>query len=136
MHPAALGSADPGRLTWRPTAADLIAWEHALFGGRILTPASLRLLTAPGRLSDGRSTKFGMPAAWQTGLNADYGMGVFITPRPVGMRYWHSGDIDGFSTWVAHYPGKNVTIALMINSESADLDKDEIERAAFQGLQC
>lgn len=120
----------------RTDASDLIKWEHALFSGRIVTPASLRKLTSPGFLNDGKSTKSGMPIEWQTGLNADYGMGVFITPRPVGLRIWHSGDIDGFSTWLAHYPDQDVTIVLMINSESADMDKDEIEKAAFAGLAC
>lgn len=115
----------------RTTGDDLIRWSEALFGGRIVKPESLARLVAPGRLGDGRTTKLGMPLDWQKGLNSDYGMGVFVTPTAHGMRIWHSGDIDGFQTWLARYPASGVTIALMINSQSADLDKEAIESAVF-----
>lgn len=118
----------------RTTADDLVRWSDALFGGRVLKPESLRTMTAAGLLSDGRTTKLGMPEAWQKGLNSDYGMGVFITPTAMGPRVWHGGDIDGFSTWLAHYPDRHVTIALLENSQSADMDKDAIEAAVFSGL--
>ena len=118
----------------RTTAADLVRWNEALYGGRILRPESLELLTSPGRLSDGRTTKFGMPEAWQTGLNSDYGMGVFVTPTGHGPRIWHSGDMSGFSTWLARYPESGVTIALLLNSESADMDRDTISDAVFDLL--
>lgn len=90
-------------------------------------------MTSAGLLKDGRTTKFGMPEAWQKGLNSDYGMGVFIKPTSAGSRIGHSGGIDGFSTWVAHYPAARVTIVHMINSESADMDTDAIEAAVFSG---
>ena len=117
----------------RSTGDDLVRWSHALFGGRVLKPASLRTMIAAGLLNDGRTTKFGMPEAWQKGLNSDYGMGVFIKPTPGGTRIGHSGGIDGFSTWAAHYPAHGVTIVHMINSESADMDTDAIEAAVFSG---
>jgi CubicO group peptidase (beta-lactamase class C family) len=115
----------------RATVADMTRWSNALFGGRILNAQSLALLTSPGKLNDGRTTKFGMPEAWQKGMNADYGMGVFITPTKAGPRIWHPGDIDGFSSWLAHYPDRKVSIALIQNSQSADFDKDAIEAAVF-----
>lgn len=49
----------------RTTADDLIRWSHALYNGRILRPATVKLMTSPGRLNDGRTTKLGMPEAWQ-----------------------------------------------------------------------
>ncbi|QSX78687.1 serine hydrolase domain-containing protein [Agrilutibacter solisilvae] len=115
----------------RTTLADLARWTQALHGGRILHEELLRTMTSPGHLDDGRTTKLGMPQAWQEGLDADYGMGVFINASPFGHRIWHSGDMPGFSTWLAYYPLTGVTIALAINSESADLPRDEIERLAF-----
>lgn len=123
--PAAAGSL-------RGTAPDLIRWSNALFGGRLLRSESLRLIVEPGKLADGRTTKFGMPEAWQKGLNSDYGMGLFIKQTVAGTRLGHSGDIDGFSTWMAHYPASGVTIVQMINSESADLNVDAIEAGVFQ----
>ena len=118
----------------RGTGDDLVRWNEALFGGRILKPESLGKMIAAGLLTDGRTTKFGMPEAWQRGLNSDYGMGVFLKPTVGGTRVGHSGGIDGFSTWVAHYPSRGVTIVHMINSQSADMDTDAIEAAVFSGL--
>jgi CubicO group peptidase (beta-lactamase class C family) len=127
IHPSVPGPA--GAL--RGTADDLIRFSHALYGGRILKPASLQRLQEPGRLNDGRTTKYGMPVEWQKGLNSDYGPGLFIKPTRGGIRLGHSGDIDGFSTWMAYYPASRVTIVHMINSQSADMDTDAIEAAVF-----
>jgi CubicO group peptidase (beta-lactamase class C family) len=115
----------------RGTSEDLIRWNEALFKGRVLKPETLKLMIAPGLLMDGRTTKLGMPVDWQRGLNSDYGMGVFIKPTRGGTRIGHSGDIDGFSAWVAHYPSSGVTIVQMINSESADLNVEDVEAAVF-----
>jgi CubicO group peptidase (beta-lactamase class C family) len=115
----------------RGTGDDLVRWVDALFNGRVLKPASLARLIAAGLLADGRTNKFGMPEAWQKGLNSDYGMGVFIKRTRAGARIGHGGDVDGFSTWVAHYPSRGVTILHMINSESAGMDADGIEAAVF-----
>ena len=129
IHPTIPGPA--GAL--RGTADDLVRWNHALFGGRVLKPASLARLRAPGRLKDGRTTKLGMPEDWQKGLNSDYGFGLFIKPTRAGTRLGHRGDIDGFSTWMAHYPASRTTIVHMINSQSADMPTDAIEAAVFSG---
>ena len=119
----------------RTTITDLLRWSEALHGGRVINSRSLRLMTEAGRLNDGRSTKFGMPVEWQRGLNADYGMGVFITPIANDRRIWHPGDVDGFSTWLAHYPRHGLSIALMVNSQSVDIDKDAIERAVLDSIE-
>jgi CubicO group peptidase (beta-lactamase class C family) len=118
----------------RTTINDLLRWSEALHSAKIIDANSLRLMTRAGRLSDGRSTKSGMPVDWQQGMNADYGLGVFITPLERESRVWHPGDVDGFSTWLAHYPKGRVTIALMVNSQSVDVDKEVIERAALSGI--
>ena len=75
-----------------------------------------------------------MPELWQKGLNADYGMGVFINTSDGRRRVWHGGDFDGFSTWLAHYPREGVTIAMVENSQSAQMHRDEIEAAVFAGM--
>ena len=115
----------------RTTADDLLRWSDALFAGKVISRDSLRTMTMAGRLADGRTTKLGMPVEWQKGLNADYAMGLFVTPIQGGRRIWHTGDIAGFSTWLAYYPERGMTILLAQNSESADLDKDGVERAVF-----
>ena len=115
----------------RTTVDDLLRWSHALFSGRVLAPVTVTRMVSAGKLGDGRTTKSGMPDEWQRGLNSDYGMGVFVTDTSVGRRIWHAGDIDGFSTWLAHYPDVDVTIAVMQNSESADIDQSALHDALF-----
>lgn len=117
----------------RSTAADLMRWSEALFGGLVLPSDIVELMISPGKLRDGRSTRAGMPKSWQEGLKSDYAMGLFVRPdTPGGMRLWHSGELDGFATWFAHYPESGVTIVQMINSESADLESEAVETAVFR----
>lgn len=118
----------------RTTIDDLARWSDALFAGRVLDAQSLARMTSAGLLSDGRTTRWGMPDDWREGLDADYGMGVFVSVSRGRRRIWHSGEIDGFTAWLAHYPDDAVTIALLENSESADMDRDAIEAAVFSGL--
>lgn len=124
IHPSMPGPA--GSL--RSTAQDLLMWNQALFSGVVLGEASIADMTAAGRLGDGRTTKLGMPEAWQAGLNADYAMGLFRSSSPLGVRLWHSGDIDGFVTWMAHYPETGVTIVLLQNGDFLDVDHAAIEQ--------
>jgi CubicO group peptidase (beta-lactamase class C family) len=119
----------------RTTINDLLRWSDALHGGRVVDRERLELMTRAGLLADGRTTKEGMPPEWQKGLNASYALGVFVSPAAKGMRIWHSGDVDGFSTWLAYYPAYRLSIALMENSQSADMDKEAIERAVIASLE-
>ena len=115
----------------RTTVDDLLRWSHALHSGRVLAPGTVSRMVSAGKLRDGRTTRWGMPEEWRRGLNSDYGMGVFVTDTSVGRRIWHAGDIDGFSTWLAHYPDVDVTIAVMQNSEAADIDESALHDALF-----
>lgn len=124
IHPSMPGPA--GSL--RSTAGDLLRWNEALYSGALLTDELTAQMTAPGRLADGRTTKYGMPQAWQDGLNADYAMGLFVSGSALGRRLWHSGDIDGFVTWMAHYPDAGVTIVMLQNGDFLDLDHAAVER--------
>ena len=54
-----------------------------------------------------------------------------MTDTSVGRPIWHAGDIDGSSTWLARYPDVDVTIAVMQNSESADIDQSALHDALF-----
>ncbi|WP_369062209.1 serine hydrolase domain-containing protein [Caulobacter sp. 73W] len=120
----------------RATAPDLLSWSRSLFSGAIISRQSLDAMTAPGRLSDGRTTRHGMPAAWREGLKADYAMGLFRSASPLGDRLWHSGDIEGFSTWMAHYPQKGVTLVILMNADFLDLDTAGLEAAAADRRLC
>lgn len=120
----------------RATASDLLTWSAALFSGQVINPQSLQEMIAPGRLSDGRTTRYGMPPAWREGLKADYAMGLFRSASPLGERLWHSGDIEGFSTWMAHYPQKGVTLVALMNADFQDLDTAALEALAANPTIC
>lgn len=117
----------------RSTVPDLLRWQAALHGGKILKPESLKLMTSPGRLSNGRSTMAGMPAPMQAGWKSDYGMGLMIGSPNGRPAIWHSGDVDGFSSWMAYYPAEKTSIVILQNSQSANRMEAAIEQSVFDG---
>lgn len=132
IHPTIPGPA--GSL--RATAGDVLAFNEALFGGRIIPLALVERMTQPGLLSDGRTTRWGMPQAWREGLNSDYAMGVFVAASPMGGRVWHTGDIDGFASWMAHWPEAGFTAVVLTNADFRSIDADAIEALVAQEAHC
>ena len=85
------------------TTEDLLRWNLALFGGKILSAASLAKMTTPA-------------------LN-NYALGV--TVRTINGRkvVQHNGGINGFNTFLSYYPESRITIAVLanLNGPAADL---------------
>lgn len=87
------------------TVLDLLEWRSALFGGRVVSNASLERMTTPARLNDGSATNYG------------YGLGI---GKLEGHRaVSHGGGINGFITQLAYYPDDDVTVAVLGNLGSA-----------------
>ena len=87
------------------TAENLARWGAALFGGRVLSPPSLR-----------RMVDFNPAAAgsWCRG----YGLGTFLFTAGVSKgetAYGHGGGNIGTSAYLAYLPRSGVSIAVMIN---------------------
>jgi CubicO group peptidase (beta-lactamase class C family) len=84
------------------TVWDLVAWSQALHGGRVLAPASYRLMTTPAPLNDGTRIRYAM------GLIND----------SIGGRHviQHGGDINGFRSAMAYFPDDQLTIAVLVNT--------------------
>jgi CubicO group peptidase (beta-lactamase class C family) len=84
------------------TAWDLVAWSQALHGGRVLTPASYRLMTTPAPLNDGTPIRYAM------GLIND----------SIGGRHaiHHGGGINGFLSDMAYFPDNQLTITVLVNT--------------------
>lgn len=118
----------------RTSARDLAALMDAILSGRALPGDSLKRMTAPGLLADGRTDRWGMPVEWREGLQADYGLGLFIDDKGGRRRWWHSGDIDGFHSFVVHYPTEALTIVILRNSDYGDPMEDEIQAAVLKTL--
>lgn len=81
------------------TTEDLLKWEQALTGGKLLKAASWEKMTTP--------------------VKDTYGYGLDITTPSNGhKRIAHGGGIEGFNTYMAHYPedGKGaLTVVVLAN---------------------
>lgn len=87
------------------TALDLVKYQRALVGGRLVRPGSYQRMTEPAVLRDGWRTIYGL------GLVND----VFAGQRMVG----HGGQINGFWSVLFYYPAHDVTVVLLSNVNPA-----------------
>jgi CubicO group peptidase (beta-lactamase class C family) len=87
------------------TVGDLHRWVRALFGGKLLSPASLAKMTTPVSAT---------PQA--PGYEGGYGYGVVARTSAEGRReFYHGGSVPGFSSILSYYPESQVTIAVLNN---------------------
>jgi CubicO group peptidase (beta-lactamase class C family) len=84
------------------SAHDLVLWNRALHGGKVLSPASYRELTTPGRLNDGAEIRYAM------------GLGVVNTAGRKVIT--HGGGINGFLSHAAYYPAEDLTVVVLFNT--------------------
>ncbi len=84
------------------TAGDLVRWNQALHGGRILQPRSYEAMTTPMPLIDG--TPIG------------YGMGLAVTDRAGTRMISHGGGINGYLTEASWFPEEELVIVVLQNS--------------------
>jgi CubicO group peptidase (beta-lactamase class C family) len=77
------------------TIEDLLRWEQGLFGGKLLSPASLEKMTTP--------------------FKSDYALGVVVRTANGRKVVQHGGGIDGFNTFLAYYPDNKLTVAVLAN---------------------
>ena len=85
------------------TTGDLLRWQQGLFGGRVLSPASLQKMTTP--------------------FMNDYAYGV--TVRTVNGRrvIVHGGGIQGFNTSLSYHPDTQVTVVVLSNLNGPGADR-------------
>lgn len=84
------------------TARDLLAWNAALHGGRILGPSAYQEMIAPGALADGT------PLRYAKGLALDT-----IFGHPV---LAHSGSMPGFLAALQYFPRDSVSVVVLMNT--------------------
>ena len=77
------------------TTGDLLRWEQGLFGGKVVSPASLVKMTTP--------------------FKNDYALGVVVQTSKGQKVIQHAGGIDGFNTFLAYYPDDKMTVAVLAN---------------------
>jgi CubicO group peptidase (beta-lactamase class C family) len=77
------------------TTEDLLRWQQGLFGGKVISPASLAKMTTP--------------------FKDDYALGVVVRTASGRKVVQHGGGIDGFNTFLAYYPDDKLTVAVLAN---------------------
>ncbi|MDY6925103.1 MAG: serine hydrolase [Pseudomonadota bacterium] len=84
------------------TTRDLLKWEQGLFGGRLLRPESLALLTTPVR--------------------DHYAFGLMVREADGDTTISHSGGIEGFNTHLAYDPARRISVVVLgnLNGPGAD----------------
>ena len=87
------------------TVEDLLLWNTALFGGKVISEAWLEKMTTPYELNDGKAPGYA------------YGLAV----RDVRGRHTiaHGGGIFGFSTHALYMPEEKIFVALLSNTTGA-----------------
>jgi D-alanyl-D-alanine carboxypeptidase len=96
------------------TTGDLLAWDRALHGGRVVSAASLAEMF--------RDQGF------------RYGFGEFIQ-LDRGHRLWsHGGGLPGFASALNHYPDDALTVVVLANVEPADAGRvaNQLGRLLFE----
>jgi D-alanyl-D-alanine carboxypeptidase len=89
------------------TPSDLLAWDSALMNGVLLSKASLRAMTTPARLPDGRSTA--------------YGCGLNVKEDGPAKVFSHNGAVSGFRASNTFIPANQSAVVLMANRDFASL---------------
>lgn len=126
----------------RSTVGDLLKWTAALFGGRVIRPDLVKLMTEPATLSDGRLAseehfKFpdGTPAGPPPGVKFDRGLGLDMETLDGHERIGHSGSIPGFAARMDLFPHDDVAVVVVVNTDGGmrDLSKT-VEGIAVKSL--
>lgn len=89
------------------SAPDLVRWEDELYGGAVLGQSTSDLAFTPFVLPSGGTTSYGMLAFVRT----MYGHAVF----------YHTGNVDGYSSIVLHESNAHSTVAILTNRDKLDL---------------
>jgi CubicO group peptidase (beta-lactamase class C family) len=104
------------------SAMDLARFDIALSQGRLLSPASLSVMWAPGRSPSGEP----LP----------YGLGWFVAAPQGETLIWHTGLWEGaYSALYLKAPSRGLTLILLANSDGlrweSRLDEAAVERSPF-----
>ena len=85
---------------------DIYTFNRALRDGTLVTPESYAIMTSPAWLNDGEFTK--------------YGMGFHVDDWGGHRALRHGGLVYGFKSCFYYYPEEDLTIIVMMNTESSE----------------
>ena len=98
------------------TASDLVMWDGAFFGGKVITPANVTVATTPPQgITMGMSSK-----STQGQIAGGYGFGWVIGKDEGRKIIWHNGGIVGARSMNATFPANGLEIVILTNATTAD----------------
>jgi CubicO group peptidase (beta-lactamase class C family) len=100
------------------TTRDLLIWERALFGGRVISSSSLKKMTTP--------------------FKNGYALGLIVDKANGPISIWHGGFILGAYTRLVYYPQVELTVVVLSNvfdGQSDEIQQNIAALAAGAGLQ-
>lgn len=77
------------------TTGDLLRWEQGLYGGKLLSTASLKAMTTPGK--------------------GGYGLGINVNLVDGETIYRHLGAFQGFNATLSYLPSKRIAVIVLGN---------------------
>ncbi len=77
------------------TTGDLLRWTQGLFGGKLLSAASLEKMITP--------------------IKSNYAYGLGVTNSKGRKMITHNGGIEGFNSHLTYYPESKVTVTVLAN---------------------
>lgn len=80
------------------TAGDLLAWDQALLGNKVLSEATTKKMT--------------------TAYMGNYGYALFVDSLDKHPRIWHSGGIPGYRSLISWYKDGDFNVIVLSNNES------------------
>ena len=97
------------------TIQDLARWDAALYTDQVLRQSTFQQIWTPMRLNDGTVTQYGF--GWHLEQ---------LRNRPL---IWHTGHINGFSSFFGRVPDTHLSVIVLANQE--ELDPDLIGQAVL-----
>jgi len=91
------------------SALDYAAWNAAVVGRKLLKPESWALIGQPAKIASGR--------------DYPYGFGWFLEKSGDRLAWRHSGNWQGFQSFVIRYPADDLTVVALANGEGGDPDR-------------
>ncbi|KEO91784.1 hypothetical protein EH31_03680 [Erythrobacter longus] len=91
------------------STGDLLKWQRGLFGGKVLSEASMTQLTTPSE--------------FEAVAGAKYALGLLVTDTPEGRSIWHGGGIEGFNAFLGYDPDTKVTVVVLANLNGGSASK-------------
>lgn len=97
-------------------APDLVKWDGAFFGGKVITPASVRIATTPPN-----GITMGLPPKSIEGqIGQGYAFGWVVGHDEGRKLIWHNGGVIGARTVNMTFPGDGLDVVVFTNATTGE----------------